>query len=949
MHHIQNLTYQATPPPLPPQYSEILPLYNFLKTIDSILTSRIYNEAQQREEESANDIANSYAKSIKTCLKQFDEWKIKLDRVINDNSKKAALSDIKEEWLYFRHESIDEMFAIGQISSNDDVSEETSTDTRKRSHNKAKTPTDKSLLKQNRDGPAAGCHPISHRGRVCRNGMKKDKTRDAAFEKSNAARDEYRKVVATRNVNDDGHLQVEKIHKAKKACESTTKRHDDEYCGVERMRRFPKDRMKESYPLYGMIYAEVNELFPSGSRGGGRSKKWDIPTDPRITIRVGSLASATEVTKTLRYVKDGLNKVIEWYDKGIIGHEGRPIDHSETTRDEESGKSITVNVSSNYETFKKYTYPNDNQRSINPTRLENTLPNPSSDANKNIQEDDAAGQKHYNLRRSNRVSGSGSKKRSYVDADTTSDEESRSDADTGTQAIRYNNDGSRVGRDTTEYNESHEDTPRETESHRQKRQRTNSFPDSSKTTIVDNTTTSSANTKRRNTDIPDSLPTSDIDSDVINSNDNDNNINLDDDDNNTRTSSNSDSSDSDNSSDDDDSSEEKKTNNIDGIALECCLRERCKVHVTGTNMPNLIQCRGCGNYVVHFPCMEQYSTCPIKSNKRIDSNRIYCISCYNEREEEKLKAAATKLTEDKTPESNEDVEIENKHVKSPKSHILTKDDTEGQKTRLPKDSASEEKTPLPDGNDSCITNTVQSKTLPPKENNAKTQTARSKVNNKSTTDTSNDKQLSPPTESNRFVTDSAPDAVRATQSTPTMIEETTTNTPEPDITLGEDKPVSFTTNTTIVTDNGVDNNQTPPNDKTDDRRMPDETNDNKKPVSSTTNATPATERTIDSTRATQNGYTNNDRTPNNKNPPRQSKGPLKRQETANKPANLAKGVLNLHTRPYNCPNYAECEGHSLKPCVECKRCGVMVGCFYEHDKEYKYCHQCYTSAEFVKK
>ena len=256
--------------------------------------ARIRQKAQQRAEECPNNIAKNYAKSVKTRLRQFEEWKKELHDVIDGVSTKVTLSMIKDEWLCFRPESIDEMFTIEHTYSTDGIPEETSTDKRNSFYNNASTHTDISRYKQNRDGSAAGCYARSNRLRVGQNAMKKDKRRDEAFESANKARNEYREAITVRNP-----LQVEQIYKAEEACVLTTKRHDDEFHNLEHMRRLPPGKMKESDPLHGMIYAEVSEIFPTGPRGGGTSKKWDRPTDLRITIRVGSLASVTEVMKTL--------------------------------------------------------------------------------------------------------------------------------------------------------------------------------------------------------------------------------------------------------------------------------------------------------------------------------------------------------------------------------------------------------------------------------------------------------------------------------------------------------------------------------------------------------------------------------------------------------------------------------------------------------------------------
>ena len=99
-----------------------------------------------------------------------------------------------------------------------------------------------------------------------------------------------------------------------------------------------------------------------------------------------------------------------------------------------------------------------------------------------------------------------------------------------------------------------------------------------------------------------------------------------------------------------------------------------------------------------------------------------------------------------------------------------------------------------------------------------------------------------------------------------------------------------------------------------------------------------------------NGYTDNNRTPNNKSLPKSGKAIMQQQTTTKKLTNLSNGVPTLSKRSYRCPKYTECEGHSLEPRIKCNKCGVMVGCFYDHpnkDENSKYCHTCYTAAEFT--
>ena len=195
----------------------------------------------------------------------------------------------------------------------------------------------------------------------------------------------------------------------------------------------------------------------------------------------------------------------------------------------------------------------------------------------------------------------------------------------------------------------------------------------------------------------------------------------------------------------------------------------------------------------------------------------------------------------------------------------------------------------------------------------------STINNNSMLDTNKDSELLPPMEYNKIAMENPLDVVRATQNTPNSVEETTTNAQSPDINTSEE-PLPATLHETVVSNERL-------------------------------NEPSKTTATLNEKTYT-DGYTNNNAAPSGKNLSRPNEGLLKRQYTAEKPTNSVSGVPISDTRRYNCPNYAECEKHSFKPCIKCKKCGIMVGCFYDHydaieRKKYQYCPACYVTAKFV--
>ena len=62
---------------------------------------------------------------------------------------------------------------------------------------------------------------------------------------------------------------------------------------MERKENFLNDKD----PLICFHMIQVSELLPPGSVGGGRTKQWDIPTTPRVNIKVGKVYTNREVVR----------------------------------------------------------------------------------------------------------------------------------------------------------------------------------------------------------------------------------------------------------------------------------------------------------------------------------------------------------------------------------------------------------------------------------------------------------------------------------------------------------------------------------------------------------------------------------------------------------------------------------------------------------------------------
>jgi hypothetical protein len=129
-------------------------------------------------------------------------------------------------------------------------------------------------------------------------------------------------------------------------------KYSDQFHNLVTMRR-TSETTGES-PLFGSVYAEVTDLYPSGGPGGGASKVWDKRQDPRITFRVDGLATKDEIIETLAHLRDGARTALRWYKNDILNAERKS--YSETFEIPD-GSTRTVQIASNTETFGKYIYP----------------------------------------------------------------------------------------------------------------------------------------------------------------------------------------------------------------------------------------------------------------------------------------------------------------------------------------------------------------------------------------------------------------------------------------------------------------------------------------------------------------------------------------------------------------------------------------------------------------
>jgi hypothetical protein len=78
---------------------------------------------------------------------------------------------------------------------------------------------------------------------------------------------------------------------------------------MERKENFLID--KDPLTCFHMI--QVSELLPPGSVGGGRTKQWDIPTTPRVNIKVGKVYTNQEVVRAGEFFIEAYKELVRIY------------------------------------------------------------------------------------------------------------------------------------------------------------------------------------------------------------------------------------------------------------------------------------------------------------------------------------------------------------------------------------------------------------------------------------------------------------------------------------------------------------------------------------------------------------------------------------------------------------------------------------------------------------
>jgi len=341
----------------------ISPLYDFLMHVKELLIHGALDAARDitgLDASTTTEVINEYSNSIKRCLiEDFEErWKPFLfDLSIGKSSERESFT-LCDDWLLPKSRYIQELFTNNDEPVEDDDSDATC--------DRATVPTSAKIDKSDdlyrhricKDGTTAmNAYAQTNRGRVGRNQLKKTGIVDKYFVESERAKAAYRQAYDKSIKSRNSFRAGKEVNNADKKCQTVVKKLEREIANLEYMRRLDPKKSTNASPLHGMILGEVSELHPTGTPGGGNTTKWDYPVDPRVTIRVGSLANAAEIIQTIQHLQLGLNKVIQWYDAGVIGDKPKSMDRTETfVVDKSTGKTTTVNLSSSTETFLKYTY-----------------------------------------------------------------------------------------------------------------------------------------------------------------------------------------------------------------------------------------------------------------------------------------------------------------------------------------------------------------------------------------------------------------------------------------------------------------------------------------------------------------------------------------------------------------------------------------------------------------
>jgi len=84
---------------------------------------------------------------------------------------------------------------------------------------------------------------------------------------------------------------------------------------VDEMKRKKEDLMSDRDPLLCFSMAEVSTLRPTGSIGGGKKWKWDIPTKPRVTIKFGKVYTNREIVETCKYLVGAYTRCWQLYER----------------------------------------------------------------------------------------------------------------------------------------------------------------------------------------------------------------------------------------------------------------------------------------------------------------------------------------------------------------------------------------------------------------------------------------------------------------------------------------------------------------------------------------------------------------------------------------------------------------------------------------------------------
>jgi hypothetical protein len=66
-------------------------------------------------------------------------------------------------------------------------------------------------------------------------------------------------------------------------------------------------------PLICFHMIQVSELLPPGRVGGGRTKQWDIPTTPRVNIKVGKVYTNQEVVRAGEFFIKAYKELVQIY------------------------------------------------------------------------------------------------------------------------------------------------------------------------------------------------------------------------------------------------------------------------------------------------------------------------------------------------------------------------------------------------------------------------------------------------------------------------------------------------------------------------------------------------------------------------------------------------------------------------------------------------------------